>query len=279
MPEGPEVRRNADMLKNQLQGGVLREVRVTSGKLMREWASVSVKLPAKVEEVRVRGKRIVIDLDSGESFTSTLGMSGWWYPGRENAVTTDELGEELVAYYQGRTVTYGEVLDKAYKHTRVELVTADGVAAAYTDPRNFGQFKLTSRAKADEWLAELGLDLLAEQLDDVEELFTQHAKKFGRLRLGDYALEQSALAGLGNIYRAEALYLAKLSPHRKVESLSIVDFKTFLSAAHFVLKIGYKTSGGFRPLVYGQVEDIYGNKVLRDVEFNRSMWWCPAVQS
>jgi formamidopyrimidine-DNA glycosylase len=127
------------------------------------------------------------------------------------------------------------------------------------------------------------------------------------MKLGDLCLEQDIIAGLGNIYRAETLYLCALSPHVRLKQLSQEQFFGLMTVGAFVLSMAYQHKGtlvyplsifkltqpdtpiirlaeerGYasidRHLVYGQQADPLGNPVVPDKAFDRTMWWCPNVQ-
>jgi formamidopyrimidine-DNA glycosylase len=112
------------------------------------------------------------------------------------------------------------------------------------------------------------------------------------------------IAGLGNIYRAETLFAAGISPLRLVSSLTDGDLLRISVCATTVLRIAYVNEGAMeyegwflsmynpilrgkistarrfsRSLVYGQSLDVMGNLIRRDVMAGRTMWWSPALQS
>lgn len=304
MPEGPEVRRNAEQLNHLVKGKKVKLSPIT-GKLYREDAARSIvgeptisDLPAMtVHDVRAYGKLIYLELDQGGA-TSTLGMSGWWYPPLERA---NELFSQ--AYQNGKLVDAASVIGKALKHTRLMLIGESGEQlAAYTDPRNFGNFEylpngLTSELRA----AKIGVDLLNEvpmmSSDEATRLLVrlkrEAPKRLQRMRLCDLALEQSFIAGLGNIYRAEAIWLSGLSPFVTLHELTEHEWLMFCEIASTVLQISYATGGVMQypaklleeclditmkkpevigHLVYGRTVDFLGRPVLRDTTGGRTLW-------
>lgn len=300
MPEGPEVRRNAEQL-SQLINGKRVKLSPLTGKLYREDSARSSRLndmpPMTVRSVKPYGKLIYIEFDRGGA-TSTLGMSGWWYP-------TADRAEELFgqAYQNGKLVDAARVIEKALKHTRLLVIDESGAhLAAYTDPRNFGNFEylvdgLTSELRAKK----IGFDLLNEapMMSAVEVIKTlvklkrDAPRRLQNMRLCDIALEQSFIAGLGNIYRAEAIWLSRLSPFMTLQAMTDQEWLTFCEIASVVLQIAYSTGGVMQypaklleellevkvdktfitgHLVYGRAKDLLGREVLKDTSGGRTLW-------
>lgn len=305
MPEGPEVRHNAELLSRLTLGRCISEIRPVSGKLQRNGVPGAAGFkPSVVTSVKAHGKLIVIRFLDGSALTSTLGMSGWWYPSAEMAArlyATDK------AYQQGKMVQANDVVQKALKHARVELVDdsgggGGGALAVFTDMRNFGNMEYHPLGLSDDKIAErIGLDLLNELPDKLSNpehvkhllltLKDQAPKRLLNMRMGDLALEQSFIAGLGNIYRAETFWLTGIDPHSKLRDLAAEDWLMFCEVGMSVLQIAYMTSGIMHypaafiegctgqnsgphrgHLAYGRLTDIFGRPIIRDSTFGRTLW-------
>jgi len=183
---------------------------------------------------------------------------------------------------------------------KLELVVEDQVAV-FTDMRNFGNINLVSHEQAKAYEANIGLDLLSEVLDDDSlEIALERLKRTvpaGAL-IGGTLLDQAVLSGLGNIYRAETLYIARVNPFKLVKDLTDDELERIIWAAINVLNIAYHTRGTMLypetflssmlsrsidkaisgHLVYGREADVFGYKVVRDKSNGRTMWWVPQVQ-
>ena len=324
MPEGPEVRLNRDTIAHHIEGHTVKELRVSSKKFeyIDDVQQGKLRLPAQVTEVRVKGKMLLIMLSSGAGITSTLGMSGWWYP-HISQLNVADFGEK--AYYNGNVLDVSSVISKSMKHIKAELVTDAGIRMVYTDPRNFGNLKLWSAEELAQAhpFNKLGPDLLNEigpmlgkdpdaTVEFMQQVRARATKRQNRMPMGQLCLEQDFLCGLGNIYRAETLYLAGISPHEQLQQLSDDQWLKFVEVAVCVLDIAYQHKGTMhypldmlwllhpeiasavsehfkitdhtknhvlrRHLVYGQKQDPAGNVVVADDSFGRTMWWCPVVQ-
>lgn len=101
------------------------------------------------------------------------------------------------------------------RHTHLVLELDDGRHLRFSDPRRFGLLKLYARGAAIPDLAHFGPDAL-------DPAFTPEALAAGlassRSPLKAFLLDQTRLAGVGNIYACEALWRAGLSPRRKANA-------------------------------------------------------------
>ena len=108
-------------------------------------------------------------------------------------------------------------------------------------------------------------------------------------------MDQSVIAGVGNYVKAEALWLARLSPHRAVSSLSDHDKKVLNHSIQTVLRESFQNGGATlrtyknfdgsegqyssRFAVYNQSTDPDGNEVVKEkTDDGRTTHWVPNVQ-
>jgi formamidopyrimidine-DNA glycosylase len=145
-----------------------------------------------------RAKYILADLDDGMVLVVHLGMTGSF----RIAAAPAALGE----FHHPRSG------DAAHDHVVLRL--ADGAAVTYNDPRRFGFMTLVARSElaGHDLFKHVGLEPLGNELDG-EALARLFAGKAAPLKTA--LLDQSLVAGLGNIYACEALHRARLSPRRK----------------------------------------------------------------
>jgi formamidopyrimidine-DNA glycosylase len=216
MPELPEVETIVkDLHAAGIVGKTLTDARVF---WMRTIAEPSVAefcrlLPNKtVADVRRRGKFIVFDLVGGERLLIHLRMSG-----RLHWVAQDE---------------------KRERHEHVVLGFSDGGELRFHDPRKFGRIYLTPEAETV--LGRLG----PEPLDPAFTVgLLQSMVKSRKRQLKPLLLDQSFIAGLGNIYADEALWESKLHPQRISNELSKKEVAALHAAIRRVLRRGLKNLG------------------------------------
>ncbi len=196
MPELPEVETVMRGLQARLLGRVILRAAIRRPDL--RWpipAELGARLTgARVEGFRRRGKYILMRLAGGDSVLLHLGMSGRMVltPHRPNTETA---------------------------HEHVVLETDDGWRVGFVDPRRFGSIDLmpTARENAHRLLAGLG----PEPLDTVFDAAALSAALAGRKTpIKAALLDQSVVAGLGNIYVCEALFRAGISPRRLAHTVA-----------------------------------------------------------
>ena len=127
--------------------------------------------------------------------------------------------------------------------TRAVIRLAEDMVAFFNDQRKFGRLKLVDGASlaADPWLTSLGPEPLSD-------LFTP-ASLLGQLShhrrapIKAVLLDQSTLAGLGNIYADEALHLARIHPLRPAGSLSEKEVRRLRASIREVLTVAINAGG------------------------------------
>lgn len=126
----------------------------------------------------------------------------------------------------------------AEKHEHVRISLDDGRILVFHDTRKFGRFYLTK--KPEKILDKLGPEPLDKSFD-----LPYFIRKIGSAsrQLKALLLDQSFIAGIGNIYADEALWEAKLHPERKTESLTEREIKGLFSAIKNVLQKGIANQG------------------------------------
>jgi formamidopyrimidine-DNA glycosylase len=277
IPEGPEVKLSADLIRPLLVGK--RVINAFPGKTSR-YASSNPEGFAKfldalsngvvrVDKVEVKGKFMYWTFSNGWFLMNTFGMSGQWSP------------------TEGKHPSFGFYLGED------PLGSFDTMY--FNDPRHFGTVKFTSNAKdlADK-LDELGWDPLAMPVQKNLPWIKQQLKKTSK-SIAEVLMDQGVFTGVGNYIRAEALYLSKLSPWRQSNLLTDDEVELLCKSIVSVMeesyqhqgatihtyKTAYGEEGRYSTLfkVYGQKKDPMGLKVIKQqTPDKRSIHWCPEVQ-
>lgn len=155
-----------------------------------------------IEALGRRAKYLLIDLDDGNTIIAHLGMSG--------SFRVEEGAETVLPgnFHHERSK------NEKHDHVVFRIETASGpMRVIYNDPRRFGFMHLWSRNELDAYpaFAELGPEPTGNILG-ADHLARRFAGKLQPLKSA--LLDQSNIAGLGNIYVCEALWRAHLSPLR-----------------------------------------------------------------
>lgn len=216
MPELPEVETVArDLRKSGLEGRRIVAVRVSWPRTV---AGLSVpefcrQLQGRtLRRVSRRAKFLVFDLDDGRVLLVHLRMTGRFALDRD---------------FRARTA-----------HEHVVLKLDDGTTVHFEDPRKFGRWILTD--SADRYLAHLGPEPLGREFTQavLAESLRRHHRQIKPL-----LLDQAFLAGVGNIYADEALWLAGIHPCRRSDRLSAAESARLHAAIRDVLARGIRNQG------------------------------------
>jgi formamidopyrimidine-DNA glycosylase len=270
MPELPEVEAIVRTLRDGgLEGVRLQEAYVVRPLVTRPQAPQDVEhlsSKTKVLQARRRAKNIVIDLANEHSIRIHLRMSG------------DLRIEPMV--------------ETSKPSVRVWWKLSGRRALLFSDARALGRVHIYPTNELNRLFEKLGPEPLDR--DFTAPRFSTIAKA-SRLPAKLFLMDQNKVAGLGNIYAAEALFRAKVSPFVRINSLSggrlnalhaaIRD--TLQSAVHSVYK-AYKSPGGFRNhrddferLVYGRAGEACtrcGRLIQRKQQGGRSTYFCAHCQ-
>jgi formamidopyrimidine-DNA glycosylase len=199
MPELPEVETVMRGLAARLQGRVITYAAINRADL--RWAlppNLAARLTgARVESFRRRGKYFFARLSGGDSLLVHLGMSGRMTIAPNNVQDHVQAG--------------GPAVPTAHEH--MVLVTSDHWRVSFVDPRRFGSLDLVPTAAEDQHklLASMGPEPLGPSFTPA---MLSAALANRRTPIKAALLDQTVVAGLGNIYVAEALFRARISPRR-----------------------------------------------------------------
>jgi DNA-formamidopyrimidine glycosylase len=270
VPEGSEVKRLTTHINEELAGLTIKSAAVVGGRYMRtnQESLGLVHLPGCIiKEITCKGKLIVFNLvkaDKSFPVLSTLGMTGWWEPNYNSSLEFD-------------------------KYKRILLEFTNGSSAMFYDPRNFGTFKLVTPNELEKKLKTLGPDILSDESRwDTECLpeFYRRMKRFGkRQTIAEALLDQRISSGCGNYIRADALYLARLSPHLNAASLREEELKAIWRSMHVIARAALydyhpmDITARFDNLVYGKKVTDRGHVVEHYIDKrNRRVWYCSTLR-
>jgi formamidopyrimidine-DNA glycosylase len=257
MPELPEVEEAVRRLRHGVIGGTIIRVRVLHASQRRSLPPRAQKslLGARVVDVLRRGKHQMIHLADGRTLHAHFRMSGDWVIDRDP--------------------------DALPRFARVAIDFDNGTRLVLDDPRALGTISIVPSGESP--VANLG----PEPSDSA---LTHHtlgaALATRRISIKAALLDQRIIAGLGNIYVAEALWRARLDPRLPARDLSVAQRRTLLASIRAVLARAsgarYSNGGGPRLSVYdreGLACRRCKSEIARFTQSGRSTYWCPKCQS
>lgn len=254
MPEGDSVAGHAELLGPILVGRVIAGV---AGSAPSVRANSHRILDATVDSVRAVGKHLVIDLSTGFSIRVHLGLPGRW---RVSALDSPPAGS-----------------------ARLALTTDSRHVACYAAPT----IVVERTPAVDAYLSRLGPDLLGDF--DTRE-FVRRSRTLPDGPIADLLLNQRVLAGIGNVYKSEVLFLEGVHPKRQVSTIDDDGLASLARRASRLLAAnvgpGARTTTGS----LGRGMDLWvygrggrpcrrcGSRIVEDKAAERVTFWCPRCQ-
>jgi endonuclease-8 len=259
MPEGDVLFRTAVTLQKWLAG---RDVTGATG-------VARPMVGRAVEKVEANGKHLLVRFDSGHVLHTHLRMTGSWH-----------------------VYSAGERWQRPPSQAKVSVTCGTRVAVCFNAP--IVELLAPGGERSHPSLSGLGPDVLDRPIDLGE------IRRRARLRppstaLGELLLDQRVLAGIGNIWRCEALFLERRSPWTPVSTLSDDELDALVSTAGRImgegLGLGGPLVGETRPFTGRPTTWVYrraGRPCRRCAtairsrgqgEQSRTAYWCPTCQA
>jgi endonuclease-8 len=227
-----------------------------------------------IESVSAAGKHLLMRFSGGMVLRTHMRMNGSWHIYRP-----------------------GEPWQRARREMRIVIATADFVAVGFNIP--VAEFIASKNLARHEELRRLGPDLLAGTFDASEAV--KRMRERPAAWIADVLLNQRVLAGIGNVYKSEVLFICRIHPFAEVRVLSDESLRCLLSTGRKLLLANVGTSlppmttyTGFRRTtgrdnprerlwVYGRVR-LPCRRCRAPIELKkhgpaaRLTYWCPKCQ-
>jgi formamidopyrimidine-DNA glycosylase len=234
MPELPEVETVRRGLAGLIIGKTVASVTVHDSPKSFPNDKVSVSeffINAHITAIRRRAKVLLIDLSTDYSLVIHLKMTGQLVY-RDTAVRfgAGHPNDSLI----------GELPDRS---TRVSIIFTDGSTLYFNDQRKFGWVKLypTLEVPNIDFMKKVGPEPLEDSFTAGE--FIPRIRKRNNTTIKAAILDQTALAGVGNIYADESLWGAKLHPATRVKDVSDSQLASLLEEIKYVMNLSIEKGG------------------------------------
>jgi formamidopyrimidine-DNA glycosylase len=228
MPELPEVEVTRRALVPHLIGRRIREVVTTKPSyfFLTPPRRLKERLPGRrMVELERHGKYLVGTLDDGRRLLLHLGMTGQLFVAGSRSA-------RLLLREHGTLVPEAQPDFRPDRHTHLILSFSDDAPDVYfRDTRKFGKVALLEPGEDDPRLQKLGIDALMARGPALHA-----AARSRKSPVKSLLLEQSVVAGIGNIYADEALFLAGVRPTRAAKSVTKDEYDDIATAVRRVLR-------------------------------------------
>lgn len=229
MPELPEVQTVVNELNRKLKNRIIKSVVVNAPKMVsigpgtvsnrRTVASEKVKMfrrllaSQKILSVKRRAKLLIFDLYGPWSMLAHLKMTGQFiFEDKKQRAKTG-------GKYRLLNKRTAPLVELPGKHTHVIFYFADHSVLYFNDVRKFGYIKLVHDNEIGlvKELKEFGPEPLEKKFSF--DIFNAQIKKRPQGKIKQVLMDNKVVAGIGNIYSDEILFLSGIRPERKVASL------------------------------------------------------------
>lgn len=252
MPELPEVETTRRGLASHVVGARVLDVTLRERRL--RWP-VPDDLAGRLAGQEIlgigrRGKYLLFFFDAGAMIVH-LGMSG--------SLRLAQAGEDV------------------RRHDHIDILLDRGCLLRYHDPRRFGAMLWTADASAHPLLVELGPEPLG---DDFCPDYLLDAARGRRIAVKPFLMNARVVAGVGNIYANEALFLAGIHPAREAGSLTLDECRKLVDAIRRVLSLAIEmggttlrdfVNGHGNPGYFQQTLQVYGREGLSCLQCGASI--------
>jgi endonuclease-8 len=257
MPEGDTILHVAERMRPVLEGRVPDAIEAPQRRHLRNrWPE---RLAGRaVTSVQTHGKHLFLRFEGGLALHSHLGMTGWWgvYP-------------------------HGRRWRRSPRRAWLVIRTAEHEVVQFDGPVR--ELMTEGRTRFDQRLAGLGPDIVAD--DFSESRFLTRLREDDQTRgLGDALLDQRNLAGMGNVWKSEGCFLARIDPWRPLRELTDDEALAIVRAVRPLMR---QSAAGAGHLPEPSVYERAGRPCPRCGELvrargqgddNRTTFWCPGCQ-
>lgn len=267
MPEGDTIHRAARTLEKALGGRTVTRFETVLAPLARFDDEHGIA-GRRVESVSAQGKHLIIEFSGGLYLRSHLRMNGSWHIYRA-----------------------GERWMRRRSDMRVVIETDAFVAVGFNLPvTEFHDARSIVRTND---LRRLGPDLLAADLDIGDAV--QRIRARGDQEIANVLLNQTVIAGIGNVYKSEVLFICGVSPFAKVAAVTDAQLAKIVTTSRKLLQHNVERGSGSRETMSSLRRDrrlwVYGRrgepcrKCGTVIEYAkqgsdvRGTYWCPKCQA
>ena len=264
MPELPEVEIVRLGLNNFITGRQIKSIDIANPKSFPSDAILIDRhvLNANVTSVKRRAKVLFINLSTDYSLMIHLKMTGQLvFVSNSDRFGAGHPNDDLISSLPS-------------KSTRVVINFADGSKLFFNDQRKFGWIKLIKdeHINNEVFISKLGPEPLTAEF--TPKVFYQRLQRRSRTSIKAAILDQSVVAGVGNIYADESLWGARIHPATLVGKLSRRSISVLCEELKYVLALSIE-KGGSTDRNYVQADGKKGSYLQFARVFRREGLTCP----
>jgi len=292
MPELPEVETIKNQLKEKIIGKTIKEVEVKLPKMIKGVKAkefIAKVKGAKIKDIARRAKLLIISLSNGFSLLIHLKLTGQIiYPVRDKPL------QVAAAMPKAERISNG-VYQPKYAH--LIYYFSDGSVLFHNDLRRFGYVRLIKTANLPEFFLKEKFGPEPLEKDFTLERFKEIISQRSRWKIKPLLMDQSFIAGVGNVYANEVCFCAGVLPTREAGDFKDKEIKKLYQCLINILQEAIRLRGTSadtyvdlhgRKGKYLPKLKVYGregkkclncqSKIKRIVLAGRGTFYCPRCQ-
>ncbi len=243
MPELPEVQTVVSDLNEKIKGDTIMGFWSEWGKAIKNKSLEKFKKEIqnrKILGARRIGKNIFIDLSGGKTLYIHLKMTGHLLIKEQETRDKEQKNHKL---QNPKSKIQNYFSDRVNQYIRHKFYLKSGRTLEFSDMRKFAKIVLNDTEKINNLkeIKNLGIDALDPKFTFKK--FQEILGKKPNSKIGIILMDQNIISGIGNIYRSEILFDAKVLPERIVKSISKKDLEKIYKAMIKILKKAVKMRG------------------------------------
>jgi endonuclease VIII len=266
MPEGDTIHRAAHTIGQAIGGRIVTRFETVVATLARADDQQPI-VGRRIESVTARGKNLIIEFSGDLFLRSHLRMNGSWHIYRP-----------------------GEAWMHKRSDMRVVIGTDEFVVVGFSLP--VAEFHTARSLERTPDLQRLGPDLLGDRFDLTEA--TRRIRSHDQREIAYVLLNQNAIAGIGNVYKSEVLFICGISPFAILSSIDDAQLERVIATSRKLLQHNVSRAAGSRETMSGLRRNqklwVYGRsgqpcrKCGTRIEYRkqgpdvRGTYWCPRCQ-
>ena len=299
MPEVIEIKEYRDFVTRKVKNKKLLKINIIKGRYkkhgaFKKYTKIINELPIFLRKVESKGKFMFMEFEKDINIGITLGLTGGWFFKKKNS-TKYIHGLNGTRYIESDIEKYRK---RALEHLNVEFVFENGTLYFY-DQLSFGTISVFNKNELEKKLRALGIDIMDEKLEyeDFKKALTK--KKNQKMEIGIVLMNQNDISGIGNYLRADALWMCKISPFRKVKDIEENEWKKLYHNLRILIWGQYNFKKGLKlkiiskkdklPInykrnffVYQKEKDIYNHPIIKEKLYSgtqiRYIYWVKNYQ-
>ena len=246
MPELPEVQTTVSGLQRVLPGLAIKDVWTDWEKMVKGHSFSKFKKEVFGEKflgAKRRAKNILINLSGGKTILIHMKMTGHLLYGKYRRTQNIKHGTRNKNEWIWMPVEKGPLNDPFNRFIHLIFILSNGKHLAFSDTRKFGKVALveTKNLEHSSHLSHLGPEPLEKSFNFTK--FKERIAKKSRGKIKTVLMDQTVIAGIGNIYSDEMLYLSGIHPETRAEKINNKKLELLFHSMKLVLKSGIDFGG------------------------------------